>query len=70
MGKFGPSFSAEQTSVMDLAFEIACKELELDPSDDENRDRIVQAILKLARCGDFDLDHLLNYAISRFAYRR
>jgi hypothetical protein len=62
-------FNAEQIAVLDEVFEAVCEEFEVKPSDHESRQRIVQAILKLARAGDFDRDHLLNYAISRLAFR-
>jgi hypothetical protein len=69
MKEFWPGFNTEQIAVLDEAFETVCKEFEVESSDHKTRERIVQAILKLARAGDFDLDHLLNYAISRLALR-
>lgn len=64
-GTFG-GFDSAQVAVLQMTFDLACRELGITPSDEEGRARIAKAVISLAKAGQFDPDRLKVHAISRF----
>ncbi|MBS0251033.1 MAG: hypothetical protein JSR78_08200 [Proteobacteria bacterium] len=64
-GSFG-GFDSAEVAVLQLTFDLACRELGITPSDEEARARIAKAVISLAKAGQFDPDSLTLHAISRF----
>ncbi len=63
------TFDNEQLAVLQTTFDLVCEELGVSNSDRLGRERIAEAMIALARAGQYDSDKLKIYAISQFRTR-
>jgi hypothetical protein len=63
------TFDSAQLAILQTTFELVCEELGVNASDRSGRERIAEAMMALARAGQYDSDKLKIYAISRFKAR-
>jgi hypothetical protein len=63
------TFDSTQIAILQTAFDVVCEELGVNSSDRSGRERIAEAMMALARAGQYDSDKLRIYAISRFKAR-
>ncbi len=62
-------FNTEQLGVLETSFERACNELGIDPADTKNRETVAEAMMDLAKAGQYDPDRLIMHAVSRILRR-
>ena len=58
-------FDNTQINAMHAAFEAACVELGMGPTDERDRQRIADAILMVARPGQADAELMKSFAVQR-----
>ena len=56
----------DQSSVLQVAHSVACKELCINKTDHESRDRVASMMMAFAKCGHIDVEKLKNFAVRQF----
>lgn len=65
--KFPPDhYDDDQTSVLQVAHSVACKELCINKTDDESRERVATMMIAFPKHGHIDVEKLKNFAVRQF----
>ena len=65
--KFPPDhYDDYQTSVLQVAHSVACKELCINKTDNESRERVAAMMIAFAKDGHIEVEKLKAFAVQQF----
>ena len=59
-------YDNDQINVLQVAHSVACKELCINKTDQESRERVASILMAFAKCGHIDVEKLKNFAVRQF----
>lgn len=59
-------YTPQQLDILKSAFDITCAELHIGNDDAHGRDQVARALLDFSKAGEFEIEKLKAYAISRY----